>query len=127
MRKSSSDSPVHACGLPRFRTAEHSRLQLPPGQQSSDQFDLLVGEGTHFLRVKAKTPIGTPSRNIGTADELCESHQIRAWRKRVFGISLDVGNVNDPAFHQRSPADRASLRIAPVFLQIAPKAREGYP
>jgi hypothetical protein len=36
---------------------------------------------------------------------------MQSGRKCVFGIGLDVGNVNDPTVYQRSPGNRTPIHL----------------
>ena len=66
MRKSSSDfasSRVRASTLSKqshVLDRDHGLVG-----EGGHQLDLLVGKWLHLRRVNARTPIGTPSRNIG--------------------------------------------------------------
>ena len=67
--------------------------------------------GRTSVRVSARTPIGTPSRSIGTPRTVRKSPESLRLGEGVVGIGLDVGNVNDPALQQRAPDDRAAIRL----------------
>ena len=63
--------------------------------------------GRIATRVSASTPIGVPSRSIGTASDRAEPTQPLV-NVGVIRVGLDIRNVNKPAFEQGAPGGRAT-------------------
>ena len=75
------------------------------------------------MRVERETPIGLP-RAASERQESCDNRPSSASIERVFGIGLDVGDVDGVAFEQRAPERRPRSGSSGIFLTINELGRE---
>ena len=67
--------------------------------------------GRTCKRVNVSTPIGLPSRNIGTPSKVRYRAKPLRLDKGVVRISEHIGNVHDFPFEQSTTVHRAALRL----------------
>src|SRR5262249_59325314 len=80
--------------------------------------DLLVGKGKNLpSRQRQNTNWDTLPQH-GNADGGAKIAQMQSGRKCVFGIGLDVGNVDDPTVYQRSPSNRTPIHLNRRFAHV---------